>query len=84
MALPPIHVWMPNQPHATSARSSAGTFAPRVPNAARQNTGNGMPYFVPAWALSTIGSSTMRLPRKIVRTACDQFMPPPMSDEASM
>src|ERR1035437_10109655 len=28
MALPPIQVWMPNQPHATSARSSAGTLAP--------------------------------------------------------
>ena len=27
-ARPPIHVWMPNQPHATSARSIAGTFAP--------------------------------------------------------
>ncbi len=26
----------------------------------------------------------MRLPRKIVRIACDQFIPPPMSDEASM
>ena len=36
IALPPIHAWMPNQPHATSARSNAGTFAPSVPNAARQ------------------------------------------------
>ena len=26
----------------------------------------------------------MRLPRKIVSTACHQFMPPPMSDDASM
>ncbi len=43
-----------------------------------------MPYFVPACALSTIGRSTIRLPRKIVPTACDQFIPPPMSDEASM
>ncbi len=84
MALPPIHVWMPNHPQATSARSSAGTFAPSVPKLARQNTGNGMPYFVPAWALSTMGSSTMRLPRKMVSTACDQFMPPPMSELASM
>ena len=29
---PPIQVWMPNQPQATSARSSAGTLAPRMPN----------------------------------------------------
>src|SRR5262245_56212141 len=35
-AMPPIHVWIPNQPQATKARISAGTFAPRIPNAARQ------------------------------------------------
>ena len=75
---------MPNQPQATSARSRAGTFAPVVPKLARQKTGKGMPYFVPAWALRIIGARTMRLPRKIVPTACDQFMPPPMSEEASM
>ena len=43
-----------------------------------------MPYFVPAWALSTIGTSTMTLPRKIVSTACHQFMPPSIRPEASM
>src|SRR5271170_5735299 len=75
---------MPNQPHATRARSRAGIFAPNVPKDARQYTGNGMPYFVPACALRTIGMSTMTLPRKIVSTACHQFMPPAMSDEASM
>ncbi len=32
MAQPPIQVWMPNQPQATRARSSAGTLAPRMPN----------------------------------------------------
>jgi hypothetical protein len=42
-AVPPIHVWMPNQPQATTARRTAGTFAPRVPNEARAKTGNGMP-----------------------------------------
>ena len=84
MASPPIQVWMPNQPQATKARNKAGTLAPRVPKEARQSTGKGMPYFVPAWALSTIGTSTMRLPRKIVSTACHQFMPPPMRDEASI
>jgi hypothetical protein len=46
--LPPIQVWMPNQPQATSARSSDGTCAPSDPNDARASTGNGMPYFVPA------------------------------------
>ena len=42
-ASPPIQVWMPNQPQATKARRSAATLAPRVPNEARQSTGNGMP-----------------------------------------
>ncbi len=35
IASPPIHVWIPNQPHATTARSSDGRCAPRVPKAAR-------------------------------------------------
>ncbi len=30
-ASPPIQAWMPNQPQATSARISAGTFEPSVP-----------------------------------------------------
>ena len=30
-AAPPIHALMPNQPQATSARMSAGTFAPNTP-----------------------------------------------------
>src|SRR5580700_617309 len=84
MAQPPIHVWMPNQPQATNARSNAGMFAPRTPNDARQYTGKGMPYFVPAWALRIMGSSTMALPKKIVSTASYQFMPSEMSEEASM
>src|SRR5437870_3140733 len=75
---------MPNQPQATKARSKAGTFAPRMPNDARQYTGNGMPYLVPAWALSTMGISTMVLPRKMVNTACHQFMPSLISEDASM
>src|SRR5437879_905339 len=65
----PIHDWMPHQPQATRARRSAGAFATRTPNAARQYTGKGMPYLVPAWAFRVIGTSTMRLPRKIVITA---------------
>src|SRR6185503_16854656 len=84
MALPPIQVWIPNQPHATKARMRAGMFAPRVPKEARQKTGKGMPYFVPACAFRIIGITTMTLPRKMVMMACDQFMPPPISDEASM
>ena len=43
-----------------------------------------MPYFVPAWALRIIGTRTIVLPRKIVRTACHQFIPSAISDEASM
>src|SRR3974377_576772 len=60
-ACPPIHAWMPNHPHATSARISAGRFDPRVPYAARANTGKGIPYFVPGCELSRIGTSTMVL-----------------------
>ena len=66
---------MPNQPQATRPRISAGTLAPRVPKAARRSTGNGIPYEVPGWALSVIGTSTITLPRKIVSVACHQFMP---------
>ena len=32
---------------------------------------------MPAWALAIIGTSTMQLPKKIVSTACHQFIPPP-------
>ena len=66
---------MPNQPHATSARISAGKLDPLVPYAARANTGNGMPYLVPACELSRIGASTIRLPIRIVSSACHQFIP---------
>src|SRR5713101_1100627 len=83
-ASPPIHAWMPNQPHATSARISAGTFDPNVPYAARANTGNGMPYFVPGCEFNRIGIRTMVLPSRIVTSACDQFMPDAMSPDASM
>ena len=43
-----------------------------------------MPYLVPACAFKTIGIRTIVLPRKIVRTACHQFIPSSISDEASM
>ena len=42
-ASPPTKALMPNHPHATSARSTAGMFAPLVPKLARANTGNEMP-----------------------------------------
>ena len=83
-ASPPIHAWMPNQPHATSARISAGTFDPNAPYAARANTGNGMPYFVPGCELSRIGTRTIVLPSRIVTSACFQSMPDAISPDASM
>ena len=43
IAAPPTQVWMPNQPQATKPRINAGMFDPRVPKAARNNTGNGIP-----------------------------------------
>src|SRR5215470_1162527 len=84
MAQPPIHVWMPNHPQATRARSNAGTLAPRIPKAARQYTGNGIPYLVPAWPFRIIGTRTMMLARTMVTTACHQFMPSSISDDANM
>ena len=83
-ASPPIHAWMPNQPHATSARISAGTFDPNVPYAARANTGNVMPYFVPGCELSRMGARTIVLPSRIVTSACDQLMPDAINPDASM
>ena len=84
MDSPPIQLWMPNQPQATMARSVAGMLAPRTPKLARTKTGNGMPYFAPAWAFRIIGISTMRLPSSTVPMAWSQFMPPAMSELASM
>src|SRR5215207_2336143 len=75
---------MPNQPHATIARSMAGTFAPRTPKLARHSTGNDNPYFVPACALRIIGTSTMTLPSRIVIIACHHVMPCAMSPDASV
>ncbi len=43
-----------------------------------------MPYFVPGWELSRIGTSTIVLPSRIVTSACFQFMPCAMSPDASM
>ena len=43
IASPPIQVWMPNQPQATSARARAGMLAPRTPNEARARMGKGIP-----------------------------------------
>src|SRR5687768_865612 len=75
MAVAPSHVWMPNHPQATTARSMAGRLAPRVPNDARSRTGNDTPYFVPAWALRHMGTSTIVLPSSTVSSACHQVMP---------
>lgn len=82
MPLPPIQVWMPNQPQATAARMSAGRFAPRSPKEARARTGKGMPYLGPAWPVASIGSRTMTLARAMVNTACFQSMPSATSPEA--
>src|SRR5262249_15015163 len=84
MGQPPIQAWIPNHPQATRARSNAGTLAPRMPKAGRQYTGNGMPYLVPAWPFRIIGTRTMMLARTMVSTACHQFMPSSISDDASM
>src|SRR5215203_1742464 len=83
-ANPPIQVCMPNQPQATIALNMAGMFAPFTPKLARANTGNGIPYLAPALPFSSIGMSTIVLPKKIVSIACHQFIPPPISQLATM
>ena len=75
---------MPNQPQATRPRNSAGTFAPRVPNEARNSTGNGMPCLVPAWPTAIIGISTITFAIRIVPTASFQDMPSLTRPAASM
>ena len=80
----PIQVWIPNQPHATSARAIAATFAPRMPKLERTSTGNGMPYFVPGCELSRIGISTMRLPSETVSSPCHQVIPAAIRPDASV
>ena len=75
---------MPNHPHATSARSIAGTFAPFTPKLARHNTGNDTPYFVPACALRIIGSSTIVLPSRMVSIACHHVIPCCINPDASV
>jgi hypothetical protein len=42
MLLPPIHVWMPNQPQATRARDKDGRLDPLMPKLALASTGNGI------------------------------------------
>ena len=74
---------MPNQQQAITARRRAGRLAPRRPNGARANTGNGMPYLVPAWLFASMGTSTIRLPSAIVTRACIQFIPSAIRPEAS-
>ncbi len=73
---------MPNQAQAISARRMAGRLAPFRPNDARAKTGYGMPYLVPAWLFSSIGTSTIRFAIAIVMTAC-QFIPIATRPEAS-
>ena len=43
-----------------------------------------MPYSAPAWALSSIGISTITFPRNTVKIACFQFIPPAIIALASM
>ena len=75
---------MPNQPQATPARMSAGRFAPMTPNEARANTGNGIPYLVPAWLFASIGKRTMMFASMIVMMAWYQAMPSATRPAASV
>ncbi len=68
-AIPPNIVWMPNQPQATSARISAGTFEPTMPKDERSRTGNGMPYLVPGKAFSVNGTRITTFATRMVHSA---------------
>src|SRR3954467_13408659 len=83
-ARPPIHVWMPNQPQATSARRVAGMFAPRTPKLARHSTGKETPYFVPACTFRIIGMRRGALPSRIVRITCAHVIPCCVKPDASV
>ncbi len=52
-----------------------GTLAPRMPKEALAMTGNGMPNLVPAWALNTMGMSTITLASSTVRIPCHHAIP---------
>src|SRR4051812_4875710 len=80
----PIHVWIPNHPHATSARAIAATFAPRIPKLERTSTGNGIPYFVPGCEFIRIGTSTIKLPSDTVSSPCHHVMPAVINPDASV
>src|SRR5687768_1700044 len=68
-AMPPNSVWMPNHPQATSARISAGTLEPMIPNEERSMTGNGMPNLVPPKALRISGIRTVTLAMNTAQSA---------------
>jgi hypothetical protein len=82
IASPPIKVWIPNHPQATIALRMAGMFAPYIPNDDLAKTGKGIPYLVPGCALNSIGTSTIRLPTKIVIIDYHQFIPTAISPPA--
>ena len=84
MASPPIQVWMPNHPQATSARSTAATFAPSTPNDARASTGNGIPYFAPGMRVQQHRNQHDHVAEKHRGMACFQFIPPWIRLAASM
>src|SRR5215218_1676285 len=84
VARPPIQVCIPNQPQATRARAIAAKLALRTPNEARTKTGNGTPYLVPAWAFRSIGIRTSMFPKEMVNSACHQFIPAAIRQEASV
>lgn len=82
MASPPIHDSIPYHPQPTRARSSVGTWAPRIPNDDRARTGKGTPYFVPGWPVRIKGPSRIRLATTTVAIPCHQAIPRSTSDPA--
>src|SRR3984893_18331905 len=84
MACPRIQVFMPHQQQATRAGKIAGMFAPRTPDEARTQTGNGTPQRAAAWAFNSIGTNTIRFPRRMVSSAWIQLMPPAINPDASI
>ena len=70
-----IIVWMPNHPQAMIPLIKAGMLAPNNPKLDLRNTGKGIPYLAPAKESRTMGSRTMALPKKMVKTDVAQSKP---------
>lgn len=62
----------------------ADNYAPHTLNEAHTSTGKGASYLVSACPTNIVGTSTIRLPRNIVSTACHQSVSSLIRSETSI